>query len=275
MLSRTPMSKKLGGSLHVVEVPLIVFDITWRDLWLLATCKQVKSKLIPHVCQIAPFNDSTTRYINMDYLFFSSLEGSEAMELIMSYNIACQWSVHIWDCMAIYNHHLHFDRTGCKIIFLVPKFHLPAHIARCQTAYSFNPMARVGRMDGEAAEHGWADINRIATSTWEMGPGSRWDTLDDHFGDWNWKKIMMFGEPCLSVCFVLVFRTYISSGPSLLWKLKDTVSEQGDQVWAFNQIMATLPLASVTNWTAAIELWESDNTQVNPFVATMKSKLCW
>lgn len=30
----------------------------------------------------------------------------------------------------------------------------------------------------------------MANSTKEMGPGSRHDTLDDHFGDYNWRKIM-------------------------------------------------------------------------------------
>lgn len=35
---------------------------------------------------------------------------------------------------------------------------------------------------------------------------------------------------------------------------------------------ASLPPASVAAWTAAVELWESDNTQVNPFVVTLKSK---
>lgn len=34
----------------------------------------------------------------------------------------------------------------------------------------------------------------------------------------------------------------------------------------------TLPPASVVTWTTAIELWESDNSQVNPFVVTQKSK---
>jgi hypothetical protein len=27
-----------------------------------------------------------------------------------------------------------------------------------------------------------------------MGPGSRHDTLDDYFGDWNWKKVIGLGE---------------------------------------------------------------------------------
>jgi hypothetical protein len=77
--------------------------------------------------------------------------------------------------------------------FFVPKFHIAAHIATCQTNFSFNWTPGVGRTDGEAPERGWSDINRIAASTKEMGPGSRREVLDDHFGDWNWKKVTAFG----------------------------------------------------------------------------------
>ncbi|KAG1792605.1 uncharacterized protein HD556DRAFT_1309155 [Suillus plorans] len=49
------------------------------------------------------------------------------------------------------------------------------------------------RMDSNIPECGWSNINSVATSTWEMGPGSRCDVLDDHFGDWNWWKMSNFG----------------------------------------------------------------------------------
>lgn len=55
-------------------------------------------------------------------------------------------------------------------------------------------MPGVGRTDGEAPERGWSHINPVATSTREMGPGSRRDTLDDHFSDWNWKKTTGMGS---------------------------------------------------------------------------------
>jgi hypothetical protein len=67
------------------------------------------------------------------------------------------------------------------------------HIAPCQIKYSFNLTPGVGRTDGEAPERAWSAANAIATSTREMGPGSRRDTLDDHFCDYNWWKIAAFG----------------------------------------------------------------------------------
>ena len=135
-----------------------------------------------------------TRYINMDYLFFSTIEGSELTDLVVSYDITCQWSLKIWEHMAQYSHQLHYNPIGRKVTFLVPKFHLPAHIEKCQISFSFNLTPRVRKTDGEAPEQGWADINCVATSMQEMGPGSHQDTLDDHFGDWNWKKIMLLGK---------------------------------------------------------------------------------
>jgi Kyakuja-Dileera-Zisupton transposase len=78
--------------------------------------------------------------------------------------------------------------------FLVPKFHLPAHIQKCHWNYSFNYTKNVGRTDGEAPERGWSNLNGLAYSTREMGPGSREDTIEDHVGDWNWKKIVTMGK---------------------------------------------------------------------------------
>jgi hypothetical protein len=95
--------------------------------------------------------------------------------------------------MKKYPHWMHTDIDGKSFYFLVPKFHLPAHIMACQTVFSFNFNRCVGRTDGKAPEHGWSQINPVATSTVEMGPGHRRDTLDDHFGDVNWKKTTLMG----------------------------------------------------------------------------------
>ncbi|KIK62910.1 hypothetical protein GYMLUDRAFT_242000 [Collybiopsis luxurians FD-317 M1] len=46
----------------------------------------------------------------------------------------------------------------------------------------------VGCTDGEGVERNWSMQNALSGSTKKMGPGSRRDTLDDHFGDYNWRK---------------------------------------------------------------------------------------
>ncbi|TFK58236.1 hypothetical protein BDN72DRAFT_873189 [Pluteus cervinus] len=137
------------------------------------------------------------RYANMDYLFLLGLNQQELqqlMDVVLSYDIACQWWLNLLVRMRRYSSSIKIDEEKLNsFTYLVPKFHLPAHISRCQTQYSFNLHKWVGRTDGEAPERGWSHINPIALSTCEMGPGSRRDTLDDHFGDWNWKKSYNMG----------------------------------------------------------------------------------
>ena len=55
-------------------------------------------------------------------------------------------------------------------------------------------MPGVGRTDGEGIERNWSEINRVANSTKEMGPGARHDTIDDHFGHHNFRKFVGLGK---------------------------------------------------------------------------------
>ncbi|EEB98408.1 hypothetical protein MPER_02086, partial [Moniliophthora perniciosa FA553] len=77
-----------------------------------------------------------------------------------------------------------------QFIFVVPKLHIYGHTMQCQLSYSLNLTPGVGRTDGEGIERNWAGQGPIATSTMEMGPGSRHDTLDDHWAHWNWRKLL-------------------------------------------------------------------------------------
>ncbi|KAG1839355.1 hypothetical protein F4604DRAFT_1885305 [Suillus subluteus] len=98
-------------------------------------------------------------YINMDYIVCSALLALAMTMINISYDIACHES--------------------SLIQFFVLKFHIQAHIKKCWMNFSFNWSRHCD----------WSNINRVASSMKEMGPGMRRDTLDDHFGDWNWKKV--------------------------------------------------------------------------------------
>ena len=139
---------------------------------------------------VAYFRGSqSSRYINMDYFFLSSLRQNCPKRLIVSYDIACQWSKNLSKRIGLYDPSLGSAFQKVSITFAVPKAHLPVHQDFCKLRYSFNLLPSMGRMDGEAPERGWAATNAVANSTKEMGPGSRRDTLDDHFGDYNWRKV--------------------------------------------------------------------------------------
>ncbi|KIL56756.1 hypothetical protein M378DRAFT_57844, partial [Amanita muscaria Koide BX008] len=127
------------------------------------------------------------RYCNMDYLFLSSIRGADVIKIFSSYDIACQWGKNFLRRANDAPPHLQPSPT-IDIKFLVPKFHLEVHTVKCQAPFSFNYAVGVGRTDGEGVERNWSLLNGIASSVSMMGPGARWDTLDDFCNFANWRK---------------------------------------------------------------------------------------
>ncbi|KAF8069148.1 hypothetical protein FPV67DRAFT_1448949 [Lyophyllum atratum] len=179
------------------------------------------------------------RYCNMDYLFYRSLFTSKVKFIYVSYDIACQWSINLQHRMFKMDHEFFMYNGRTFVKFLVPKFHLPAHVSGCCNRFSFNLTIGVGRTDGEAPERGWAEVNPLAASTKEMGPGSRRDTLDAHFGDYNWRKV-------------------VGMGPTFLRKFRAAANDMASHTIAHEELTASLPAATVLEWTKEVEAWERD-----------------
>ncbi|KAG1738452.1 uncharacterized protein EDB91DRAFT_1249364 [Suillus paluster] len=188
------------------------------------------------------------KYINMDYLFFSTLRNSRLNILNVSYDIACQWHKNLWSRMKSLSESYHISYLCIFIQFFVPKFHLLAHVNKCQTLFSFNFARFVSRTDGEAPKCGWSNINPVASSTKAMGPGCRRDTLDNHFRDWNWKKV-------------------VGLGTSLAYKMQEAVIEKADHEAAFQEFNAAISPDHRSAWTVEMEKWEetpNDTSLTNP-----------
>jgi len=111
-------------------------------------------------------------------------------EIIISYDISCQYSRRFTDRFAASPH---LQLPDCSIQFAIPKFHLPAHREECQHFYSFNYLKHVGRTDGEAIERFWSTHNILSGSTSRMSRENRQDTLNTHFSYWNWRKLCSMG----------------------------------------------------------------------------------
>lgn len=142
----------------------------------------------------------------MDYALLSTLEGRTLPRLVLSYDIACQWSKNLATWMARLPEHLRLDLDAVQTTFSIPKFHLSgAHGDLCQGPFSLNFKEGVGHTDGEGIERNWARVNGAAHSTREMGPGSRHDTLDDTMGHSNWRKLVDLGEPSHPSSFVCAY----------------------------------------------------------------------
>ncbi|KAJ7894257.1 hypothetical protein B0H14DRAFT_2334592 [Mycena olivaceomarginata] len=190
------------------------------------------------------------KYLNMDYLFFMGLLGTLLLRFVMSYDIACQWYKNLWGRMAIFPAEAQLSGEK-KFVFLVPKFHLPAHIEECNVNFSFNLTPSVGRTDGEAPERGWADANRLANSTSISGPGARCDTLDAHFQYSNWKKITKLGTV-------------------LLDKIQKCVPMMLETRAAWVDVEASFEPSVIEAWTAMAIAWEADGKHPNPFASTVQ-----
>ena len=80
----------------------------------------------------------------MDYVFASALCHLDVLVLKVSYDIACQWHKNLYKRMDKMPSPLQLNLGEWDLMFLVPKFHLPAHILLCQWSFSFNWTKGVG-----------------------------------------------------------------------------------------------------------------------------------
>jgi len=171
-----------------------------------AICKKENGTWHAPFISATEANEYGPRYVNMDYIFFSSLAGTELEHITVCYDIACQWCRHLLERMEKLPAKLHLPKT-LKLRYRVPKFHLPAHVQKCWAPYSFNFSPCVGRTDGEGVERSWSTLNGVARCVSMMGQGGRMDTLDDFCNDHNWMKTINAGtcpvtapDNCLAVC---------------------------------------------------------------------------
>ncbi|KAG2006690.1 hypothetical protein CC2G_014446 [Coprinopsis cinerea AmutBmut pab1-1] len=104
------------------------------------------------------------------------------------------------------------------------------------------------RTDGESPERTWAVSNELASSTREMGPGSRRDSIDDALGDRNWHKSVNLVD-------------------TLMDRAEEALVKRAEKVQAFVDFSAALETAPV-EWTETVKAWESDPKKPNPYATT-------
>ncbi|KAI0038982.1 hypothetical protein FA95DRAFT_1585382 [Auriscalpium vulgare] len=185
------------------------------------------------------------RYCNMDYIFFSTIKGIKNSSLLVSYDIACQWSKNLRRRMADVAQWALPD----FVRYAIPKFHHPAHREECQGKLSLPSEPGAGQNDGEAPERSWSNLNGAAASTKEMGPGARHDTLDDHCGHANWRK-------CVGM---------LSSLPR---RLKNAILEataQGDVFTDFSTALQEDHPEELGKWKEEIARWEATEEGASPY----------
>ncbi|KAH8109623.1 hypothetical protein DFH11DRAFT_1469634, partial [Phellopilus nigrolimitatus] len=186
------------------------------------------------------------RYNNMDWVVLSALRWTPTRDLLISYDIGCQWSKNLAKRVPRYPEWLRLDMSSTRLRAVVPKFHLPAHGAKCQTEYSLNFLPYVGRTYGEGVESEWAHINGTASSTQEMAPAVRHETLNDHWGSWNWQKLVAFSE-------------------YFVRKLHDALHWREEHREHFKNLSQTIPQHTRDEWERMVERWNADRSQPDPY----------
>ena len=142
----------------------------------------------------------------MDYLYFSTLLGI-ILAILISYDITCQWYKNLFSRMIEdFPESMWIDQSRWENIrYAIPKKHWKVHGSNpSHSRFSLNYLPRVGRTYGEGIETHWSHMNPLSLSTREMSPGMRHEVYNDHWGAWNWQKIIAFGKTfLLGVAFMI------------------------------------------------------------------------
>lgn len=110
---------------------------------------------------VPPFTRLThliSRYCNVDYVLGAAWQLlPQSIRRVLSYDIACQWSVHLPARLTALPDHVRFELpVGADLRYAIPKFHLRAHKHEGHDRYSFYYIPGVGHTDGEEIERYWA-----------------------------------------------------------------------------------------------------------------------
>ncbi|KAH9486111.1 hypothetical protein JR316_0000175 [Psilocybe cubensis] len=105
----------------------------------------------------------------------------------ISYDMVCSYWVNIVSRFKVYFPDL--VEIVKRLSFLIPLVHVHNHKENCEYLYSSAYQSGAGHFHGETAEHEWVELNQLAPQVRQMNNGHRQDTLIDHHGDWNFKKM--------------------------------------------------------------------------------------
>ncbi|THU98424.1 hypothetical protein K435DRAFT_818886 [Dendrothele bispora CBS 962.96] len=193
------------------------------------------------------------RYANMDYVFASLLgHHDHRLTKVQSYDIVCQWCKKLVDCLKKLPPLVRLNLVLHLIYFVIPKLHIYGHQIHCQLMFSLNWLQGAGRTDGEGIERPWAHMGPVATSTRDMGPGSRHDTLDDHWGHWNFVKMTGLGSLLLRRLLTAIYERLIHTRA-----LKEFTESQGSVTEQWKKM--------IQDWEEELSLLPAERKKANPF----------
>ena len=117
------------------------------------------------------------------------LQSHETKSFLVIYDVACQWSINFWKRVKK-SRSLTLTPEDFEILYAVGKFHLGAHIDTCFALFSLNFVEGAAQVDGEVLETIWHILNPVFATARAMSKAHRRETLDAHFNDSNWRKLV-------------------------------------------------------------------------------------
>ncbi|KAI5895151.1 uncharacterized protein SCHCODRAFT_02494560 [Schizophyllum commune H4-8] len=187
------------------------------------------------------------RYANMDYIFWSALTNERVDNVMVTYDIGCQWKVNLLRRLDDMPDHLRGTGSRLAIDVRLPVWHGNVHELSCRTANSVRYAKGAGKPDGEGPERIWAGMNSIAYATKEMGAGVREDTIERFTGHHNMQKNAAFG-PTLE-------RRHMIACEQALQRKQELADLERD-----------LKPATLNSWRNMYTAYEANSSSANPFM---------
>ncbi|EIN05220.1 hypothetical protein PUNSTDRAFT_75047 [Punctularia strigosozonata HHB-11173 SS5] len=186
------------------------------------------------------------KYATMDYIFWSTLLllGC-ALPVVVSYDIACQWKKNRKKRHAAFPASF-AALSAITMRFFIPNMHVQGHMLLCQTVMYFLLHEFVGLTHAETIEQEWAHIRGVSTMTQDMGLGARRHTLNDHWGHWNFWKVVKMGD--------FFFKSLIN-----------TLQERARHQRVYEEHTLRFRPELIKKWEDMIHEWELDTKKPNPY----------
>ncbi|KAE9384048.1 hypothetical protein BT96DRAFT_842855 [Gymnopus androsaceus JB14] len=129
------------------------------------------------------------RYGNIDYIWASTMRHVHLLLwILLSYDIICQWFKKLAERIKNLPPLVRLTIVRRIIAFVIPKLHILGHLLSCQDYFNLLYTLGAAMSDMEGIERIWSGSGLLGTSTREMGPGSRQNTIEDYWHNWNWRK---------------------------------------------------------------------------------------
>jgi hypothetical protein len=130
---------------------------------------------------------------NVDWVLLQALARTnvdpEFQSVMLIYDIACQYFVHLQDRIG------HLLPAGLTLDCAIGMFHVHGHKEECFFRYATSFIPGSGVTIGEILEMLWSSLNSISPTVRTASLANRAETIDDHAGDSNHKKMLNIGEP--------------------------------------------------------------------------------